>query len=101
MLPIANYSELQSIFTTGDTKFWLNMLYFCTINSAGATTVYLYLTTKLGAEKASGFVFMVPCAAAIASWIFMGEAITTTTIVGGVLGIFAVMIMQGKVKLKA
>lgn len=98
LMPIVDYSEVQHILMHGDQRYWLNILYFSTINSAGATTCFLYATSKIGAEKASGFVFMVPFAAAIAAWAFLGEVITFTTIIGGLLGILAVLIMQGKIR---
>lgn len=99
LMPIVDYGEVQHILMNGDQRYWLNILYFSTINSAGATTCFLYASSKIGAEKASGFVFMVPFTAAIAAWFFLGEAITTTMIVGGLLGVLAVLIMQGKIRL--
>lgn len=96
--PIVNYTEVQHILVSGDQQYWLNILYFSTINSAGATTCFLYATSKIGAEKASGFVFMVPFTTAIAAWAFLGEQITITTVTGGLLGILAVLIMQGKIQ---
>lgn len=99
LLPFISFYEVKRILVTGDGIFWGNMMYFSVINSALATTCFLYAAARLGPEKASGFIFLVPCTAAIASWILLGEQLTLTTAVGGGLGIIAVMIMNGKFKL--
>lgn len=91
--------EIATILQTGDSLFWGNILYFSTINSAFATTCYLFSAARLGAEKASGFIFLVPCGAAFSSWLFLGEAVTLTTLIGGAIGVLAVMVMNGKIKI--
>jgi len=92
-------SEIVNILKAGDQLFWCNISYFATINSALATTCYLFSAASLGAEKVSGFIFIVPCGAAFSSWLFLGEAVTLTTIIGGSIGVLAVMVMNGKIAL--
>ena len=89
-------NEVSQILQTGDTKFWLNMIYFGTINSTLATTCYLYAASKLGAEKASSFIYLVPSAALFGSWLFLGEEVLLHTVIGGVLGVLAVFIINKK-----
>jgi drug/metabolite transporter (DMT)-like permease len=89
-------SESQRILVSGDSLFWGNMLYFGIINSAGATTTYLFITTKIGAEKATSFVYLVPLGAVLSSWAFLDEQPLWNTLLGGVLGVAAVMILQKK-----
>jgi drug/metabolite transporter (DMT)-like permease len=93
---VVNFDELVRLMTTGDRKFWLNMLYFGVINSSIATTTYFYATTKLGAEKASSFIFIVPSAAVFFSWLLMDELVELKTLIGGVIGIAAVFIINAK-----
>jgi drug/metabolite transporter (DMT)-like permease len=93
-LPFTNMPELQATLQTADIKFWGNLFFSSAIVTSGATTVYFYTTTKLGAEKASSFIFLVPMAAAISSWALLGEQLKLHTLAGGLLGIAAVYIMN-------
>ena len=77
-----------------DFRFWGNMFFSATITTALATTFYFAATSKIGASKASSFIFMVPFSAALGSFIFLGEIIEWHTIVGGLLGIAAVYILN-------
>ena len=77
----------------------MNILYFGIVNSALATTCFLYVSAKIGAEKASTYIFIVPSTAVLASWLFTGEQILWNTVVGGILGILAVFMINGKFKL--
>lgn len=96
---VVDFDEFKRLVVGGDLKFWLNMLYFGIINSSIATTTYFYATTKLGAEKASSFIFIVPSAAVFFSWLFMEETIEMKTIIGGSIAILAVFIINGKLSL--
>lgn len=92
----ADFSETWRILSHGDSTFWWNMMYFSIINSALATTCFLYAAAKIGAEKASTFVFIVPAMAVLAAWVFMGEEILWNTVLGGLLGVLAVFIINRK-----
>ena len=85
----------------GDLTFWGNLFFSATITTSLATTFYFVATSKIGASKASSFIFMVPFSAALGSWIFLGEVIEVHTIVGGILGIAAVYILNKKEKVLA
>lgn len=95
---IADKKDLIHMLQTGDTKFWLNMLYFGVINSSLATTCFLFAAAKIGAEKASTFIFIVPSMALVSSYLFLGEQVMWFTVVGGALGILAVFVLNGKLK---
>ena len=82
--------------TEGDFTFWGNLFFSATITTSLATTFYFVATSKIGASKASSFIFMVPFSAALGSWIFLGEVIEPHTIIGGILGIAAVYILNKK-----
>lgn len=96
LLFMINYGELFDDLAKADAIFWGNLFYFGVINSAVATTCFLFVTARIGAEKASTFIFIVPSTAVLTSWIVTGESILWNTIVGGILGIIAVFIINGK-----
>ncbi|MGY5355823.1 DMT family transporter [Wenyingzhuangia sp. IMCC45467] len=91
-----DFKSLEQTLLNADTKFWLNILYFGIVNSALATTCFLYVTARIGAEKASTYIFIVPSTAVLTSYLFIGEQILWNTVVGGALGIVAVFIINGK-----
>jgi drug/metabolite transporter (DMT)-like permease len=76
--------------------FWGNLLFGSVIVTSVATTVYFYATSKIGAEKASSFIFTVPFMAALSSWAILGETIQPHTIAGGIIGIAAVYMINRK-----
>ncbi len=90
-----------SLLNQGDTKFWWSLFFSATITTSLATTFYFYATSKIGADKASSYIFMVPLSAAIGSWIILEEIPLWNTLLGGILGIAAVYILQWKKKEKA
>lgn len=94
-----DFSGLQKMVILADKTFWLLMFYTSAIGTTIATSVYFIATTKLGAEKASSFIFIVPVSAAVSSWLFLNEGIETHTVVGGILGIMAVIVLNRKVPL--
>lgn len=95
---ITDFESLTNDLSKADTKFWLNLLYFGIINSAVATTCFLFVTARIGAEKASTFIFIVPSTAVLTAWVFAGESILWNTVLGGALGVLAVFIINGKFK---
>ena len=79
---------------TYDWIFWVNMFFL----SAGAmvfgTTVYFLATTRLGPEKASAFIFMVPVTALLFSVLLIGERLEVTTMIGGIMTMTAVYLIN-------
>jgi drug/metabolite transporter (DMT)-like permease len=92
----SGYQQAWHLMQTGDFVFWVNLFFSATITTSLATTFYFYATAKVGAGKASSFIFMVPFSAALGSWIFLLETPKVNTIVGGLLGIAAVYIINRK-----
>jgi len=72
------------------------LIFSATITTSLATTFYFYATAKIGANKASSFIFLVPLSAAVGSWVILGEVPLWNTIAGGILGIVAVFILNRK-----
>lgn len=91
-----DFGSIKNILMTGDTKFWLNMLFNGIVNTGVATTFFFYATSKIGAEKTSSFIYIVPFAAAVSSLIALNEVIHWNTIAGGLLGILAVWVINTK-----
>ncbi len=96
LLPFTAIAEAAQAIHIKDSAFWINLFFSSAIVTAGATTMYFYTTTKLGAEKASSFIFLVPLCAAVSSWLLLGEQIKPHTIAGGALGIAAVYVMNAR-----
>ena len=85
--------DILLIFTY-DWIFWVNMFFL----SAGAmvfgTTVYFLATTRLGPEKASAFILMVPVTALLFSVLLIGERLEVTTMIGGIMTMTAVYLIN-------
>jgi drug/metabolite transporter (DMT)-like permease len=96
MFLISDFQQNLSILKNGDLVFWGNLFYSATITTSMATTFFFVATAKIGASKASSFIFMVPFSAAIGSWLILGEVPGIHTIIGGLLGIAAVYILNKK-----
>lgn len=100
LVPFMNVPEMMAILQCRESVFWLNLLFSSIGVTALATTIYFYTTTRMGAEKASSFIFLVPLGAALSSWLFIGEHIQPHTAIGGLLGIAAVYVINKKPKAK-
>jgi drug/metabolite transporter (DMT)-like permease len=96
LLPLADMHEFAAVIQIHDNLFWGNLFFSSALVTSMATTVFFYATTRLGAEKTSSFMFMVPLAAALSSWLFLGEKIQFHTALGGLLGIVAVYTINRK-----
>jgi drug/metabolite transporter (DMT)-like permease len=75
-------------------SFWWGIFYLSAISTGFGTTVYFVSSTKLGSQRASSYIFMVPGTAIISSWILMKEVPDWTTIIGGSLAMVAVKILH-------
>lgn len=96
MFFVANSFESIELHKEADIYFWTNLIFTSTITTAMATTFYFVATARLGASKASSFIFLVPFSAAMGSWIFLNEVPQIHTIAGGLIGVGAVYILNRK-----
>src|SRR5882672_788309 len=96
MFMFAGWEGTQATYAKADPIFWGNLFFSATITTSLATTLYFVATSRLGASKASSFIFLVPISAALGSWIFLDEIPQIHSIVGGLLGIAAVYILNKK-----
>ena len=81
-----------------NTLFWVNLIIISVVSTTFATSIYFVAITKIGANEASSFIFLVPFNAIFLSYIFLDEPVYPTTIIGTILTIIAVSILN-KVKL--
>ncbi len=96
LLPFGDFEALQKMCAITEMKFWGNLSFAAVITTTLATTMYFFATSKIGAEKASSFIFTVPLSAAFFSWWILDEKIETHTIIGGLIGILAVWVINMK-----
>ena len=85
--------DILLIFTY-DWIFWVNMFFLSGGAMVFGTTVYFFGTTRLGPEKASAFIFMVPVTALFFSVLLIGERLEITTMIGGMMTMIAVYLIN-------
>lgn len=100
ILPFMNTEMIVKLSHSNDIHFWGNLIFSSVIVTTLATTMYFFATAKIGAERASSFIFTVPISAAFSAYFILGETIELHTIIGGVLGIGAVYMINRKTKSK-
>jgi drug/metabolite transporter (DMT)-like permease len=61
---------------------------------AFGTSIYFQASVKLGAKKASAYIFTVPLASMGFAMLFLNEPLIFTTIIGGTFGIAAVYLIN-------
>jgi len=88
------YAKGMSIAVQPNGLFVMNILLISVGATTFATTVYFIATAKLGGQKASSFIFLVPLNALLMSYLFLGEPMKVNTIAGGLLAITAVYIIN-------
>lgn len=96
IIPFCNFTAIGQLIHSTDIHFWGNVLFSSVITTTLATTTYFFATSKIGAEKASSFIFIVPFSAALFSFTILGEELEVHTIIGGLLGIAAVYMINRK-----
>lgn len=76
--------------------FWLNVIYLTLFSTTFGATIYFVASNKLGAGKASSFIFLVPTSSVFLSWLILKETPEILTLVGGFLAMAAVYIINMK-----
>ena len=93
--PITPMSSLFDIISF-DWIFWLNFLVISSLSLGFGTTIFFLATMKIGSNKTSSFMYLVPVSALAFSVIFLGEELATTTILGGGLALLGVCLVNQK-----
>ena len=92
-LPIFPLESTTAIFQY-DLLFWFNFILISVIALGLGTTAYFITTMRLGSDRASSFMFIVPFSAVLSSSIFLGESIAYSTIIGGLFSTCAVYLIN-------
>ena len=77
-----------------DFRFYFNFFLVSIGAMSFGTSVYMYSTSIIGPVKASVFIFSVPFLAMGTSFIFLDEAFTINTIIGGLISLLAIYIVN-------
>jgi len=89
----AFHSNLGAVFHQG-IQFWVALLYLAILGQTLATTIFFMASGKLGSEKTSSFMFLVPIFALLSAWLVLDEPIELHIVVGGILSMFAVVFIN-------
>ena len=79
-----------------DTEFWIALIYLAIFGQTIATTIFFIASGKLGSEKTSSFMFLVPLFALLSAWIILDEPILPHIIIGGSISILAIYFINKK-----
>jgi len=88
-------SNLLAVFEQ-DAGFWISLIYLAVLGQTVATTIFFIATGKLGSEKTSSFMFLVPLFALFSAWLVLDEPMQIHVIVGGTLSLIAVYFINKK-----
>ena len=93
-----SFCEIESISQSINYNwiYWLNIFLLSIVVMSFANTMYFFASSKIGAIKASSFIFVVPLTAIVFSKIILNEQVLFTTVLGGVLSIIAVYLINKK-----
>tara|TARA_B100002052_G_scaffold96057_1_gene88687 strand:- start:755 stop:1630 length:876 start_codon:yes stop_codon:yes gene_type:complete len=79
-----------------DWIFWFNLLILSIFAMAFGTSIYFFASVNLGPKKASSYIFLVPITAIAFSIYFLSEPPELSTLFGGLLGMYAVYMINIK-----
>ncbi|MCA9401772.1 MAG: EamA family transporter, partial [Candidatus Omnitrophica bacterium] len=97
MMIIPMLIELQTRPLTGlSFAFYMNLLYLALGPSVVATVFYYHGIAKVGPSRASQYMNLMPVFAVILSFLFLGEEITSSLAVGGLMVIGGILITNKK-----
>jgi len=83
------HSNLSAVFNQG-ISFWVALIYLAVFGQTIATTIFFMASGKLGSQKTSSFMFLVPIFALFSAWLILDEVIEFHIIVGGTISMLAV-----------
>jgi drug/metabolite transporter (DMT)-like permease len=79
-----------------DLKFWVAMIYLAVFGQTIATTIFFVASGKLGSQKTSSFMFLVPVFALFIAWALLDEPLQLHIIIGGAISMIAVYFINKK-----
>jgi len=91
----AFHSDLMSVSSQGYV-FWIALIYLAVLGQTVATTIFFVASGKLGSQKTSSFMFLVPFFALFTAWLILDEPIQIHIVIGGILSMVAVYFINKK-----
>ncbi len=88
-------SGLTSVFEQGR-EFWIALVYLAVFGQSVATTIFFIASGKLGSEKTSSFMFLVPLFSLLIAWLVLAEEMQMHILMGGSLSLIAVYFINKK-----
>jgi len=85
----AKDSDLLGVFHQG-AEFWSALIYLAVFGQTIATTIFFISSGKLGSEKTSSYMFLVPLFALFSAWLILDEPMQLHIIIGGAVSMLAV-----------
>ena len=92
-------SNLLGVFEE-DATFWFALIYLAVLGQSVATTIFYIASGKLGSEKTSSFMFLVPVFALFIAYLFLDEPLQTHILIGGAISMAAVYFINKKERTK-
>ena len=86
-------SDLLRVFEEGE-AFWMSLIYLAVLGQTVATTIFFMASGRLGSEKTSSFMFLVPLFALLCAWLVLDEVIEIHIILGGIVSMIAVFFIN-------
>lgn len=88
-------TDLSSVFDQ-DLKFWVSLIYLAVFGQTIATTIFFLASGRLGSEKTSSYMFLVPVFALLSASVLLDEAMQLHVIIGGSISMLAVYFINKK-----
>ncbi|MEJ2414425.1 MAG: DMT family transporter [Sulfurimonas sp.] len=88
-------SDLNVVFDQG-IDFWIALLYLAIFGQTIATTIFFIASGKLGSEKTSSYMFLVPVFALFSASVLLDEPVQLHVIIGGFISMLAVYFINKK-----
>ena len=88
-------ADLMAVFSQG-LAFWIAMIYLAILGQTVATTIFFIASGKLGSQKTSSFMFLVPVFALLSAWVILNEPLQLHILVGGGVSMLAVYFINKK-----
>jgi len=91
----AYHSNLMLVFDQG-LRFWIALIYLAVLGQTVATTIFFIASGKLGSQKTSSFMFLVPFFALLSAWMILDEPMEAHILIGGVISMVAIYFVNKK-----
>jgi len=86
-------SNLLGVFEQGS-RFWIALIYLGVLGQSVATTIFFMASGKLGSEKTSSFMFLIPVFALFIAWLVLDEPIESHIVIGGFISVLALFFIH-------